>query len=160
LKWPNDIVIGHAKLGGILIEGGQTAPTEPSWMIIGVGLNVRSHISDAAELKAIHSGPIGGLDQLLMQGQALPDQDYIWLNLVNAFERLCTEFDQHGFDPFIERWSDWDAYQGKPVFTSLLGEKKIEGVASGIDHTGAYQIQTGHAMVAIHAGDVSLRRQA
>jgi BirA family biotin operon repressor/biotin-[acetyl-CoA-carboxylase] ligase len=95
-----------------------------------------------------------------MQGQALPDQDYIWLNLVNAFEHLCAEFDQHGFSPFIERWSDWDAYQGEPVFTSVRGEKNIEGVASGIDHTGAYQIQTDHALVAVHAGDVSLRRQA
>jgi BirA family biotin operon repressor/biotin-[acetyl-CoA-carboxylase] ligase len=160
LKWPNDIVIGHAKVGGILIEGGQTAPAEPSWMIIGVGLNVRSRIGDAAELKAILSGPVGALDQLLMQGQALPDQNYIWLNLVDAFVRLCTDFDGRGFDPFIQRWSNWDAYQGELVFTSLLGEKRVEGVASGIDHTGAYQIQTGHAMVAIHAGDVSLRKQA
>jgi BirA family biotin operon repressor/biotin-[acetyl-CoA-carboxylase] ligase len=121
---------------------------------------MRSHIGDAAELKAIRTDPIGGLDQLLMQGQALPDHDYIWLNLVDAFVRLCTEFDQHGFDLFIERWSNWDAYQGEPVFTSVLGEKDIEGIASGIDHTGAYQIQTGHALVAVHAGDVSLRRQA
>jgi BirA family biotin operon repressor/biotin-[acetyl-CoA-carboxylase] ligase len=60
----------------------------------------------------------------------------------------------------MQRWSDWDAYQGEPVFTSALGEKMIEGLASGIDHTGAYQIQTGHALVTIHAGDVSLRRQA
>jgi BirA family biotin operon repressor/biotin-[acetyl-CoA-carboxylase] ligase len=159
LKWPNDIVIGHAKVGGILIEGGQTAPTEPSWMIIGVGLNVHSHIGDDAELKAIRSGPVGALDQLLMQGQALPDHDYIWLNLVDAFVRLCTDFDVRGFDPFIQRWSDWDAYQGEPVFTSVLGEKKIEGLASGIDHTGAYQIQTDRALVAVHAGDLSLRRQ-
>jgi BirA family biotin operon repressor/biotin-[acetyl-CoA-carboxylase] ligase len=159
LKWPNDIVIGHAKVGGILIEGGQTAPAEPSWMIIGVGLNVRSHIGDDAELKAIRSGPVGALDQLLMHGQALPDHDYIWLNLVDAFVRLCTDFDGRGFDPFIQRWSDWDAYQGEPVFTSVLGEKKIEGMASGIDHTGAYQIQTDRALVAVHAGDLSLRRQ-
>jgi BirA family biotin operon repressor/biotin-[acetyl-CoA-carboxylase] ligase len=60
----------------------------------------------------------------------------------------------------MQRWSDWDAYQGEPVFTSALGEKMIEGLASGIDHTGAYQIQTDRAMVAVHAGDVSLRRQA
>ena len=160
LKWPNDIVIGHAKVGGILIEGGQSCPNDPSWMIIGVGLNMRSHISEAAELKAIHSGPIGGLDQLLMQGQALPDLDYIWLNLVDAFERLCIEFNQAGFASFMQRWSDWDAFQGESVFTSHLGKKDIEGVASGIDHTGAYQIQTDRALVAIHAGDVSLRRQA
>lgn len=160
LKWPNDIVIGHAKVGGILIEGGQSSPNDPSWMIIGVGLNVRSRISESAELKSTHSGPIGGLDQLLMQGQTLPDLDFIWLSLVAAFERLCTEFNQTGFASFMQRWSDWDAYQGEPVFTCHLGEKDIEGVASGIDHTGAYQIQTDHAMIAIHAGDVSLRRQA
>jgi BirA family biotin operon repressor/biotin-[acetyl-CoA-carboxylase] ligase len=94
-----------------------------------------------------------------MHGQALPDHDYIWLNLVDAFVRLCTDFDGRGFDPFIQRWSDWDAYQGEPVFTSVLGEKKIEGLASGIDHTGAYQIQTDRALVAVHAGDLSLRRQ-
>jgi BirA family biotin operon repressor/biotin-[acetyl-CoA-carboxylase] ligase len=160
LKWPNDIVIGQAKLGGILIEGGQSAPQEPSWMIVGVGLNLRSQISEAAELKAISTMPIGALDQLLVQGQALPDGDFIWLELVRSFENTFLEFEQLGFAHFMQRWSSWDAYQGQSVYAQSLGEQSIEGIASGINQTGAYQIQTQHALVPIHAGDVSLRTQS
>ena len=42
LKWPNDLLIGHAKTGGILVET-TTARGEPGFLaVIGFGLNVAS----------------------------------------------------------------------------------------------------------------------
>ncbi|OLB69551.1 biotin--[acetyl-CoA-carboxylase] ligase [archaeon 13_2_20CM_2_52_21] len=39
LKWPNDLVLGNAKLGGILIES-KTQGERVSFAILGIGLNV------------------------------------------------------------------------------------------------------------------------
>ena len=40
LKWPNDLVLGQGKLGGILIEARWSGATL-SWVAIGMGINVR-----------------------------------------------------------------------------------------------------------------------
>lgn len=40
LKWPNDLLLNNAKLGGILIEGGQSSPSSPTWMVIGLGFEL------------------------------------------------------------------------------------------------------------------------
>jgi BirA family biotin operon repressor/biotin-[acetyl-CoA-carboxylase] ligase len=39
LKWPNDLLIGDAKCGGILVEG-RWAGDRPEYLIVGVGVNV------------------------------------------------------------------------------------------------------------------------
>jgi BirA family biotin operon repressor/biotin-[acetyl-CoA-carboxylase] ligase len=44
LKWPNDILLGGAKLAGILLEGGRAATG--SWVVIGIGINLAHHPLD------------------------------------------------------------------------------------------------------------------
>lgn len=154
LKWPNDLMIGNAKFGGILIEGGQATPQEPSWMVVGVGINLRS-----TQLQTINTEPIASINQFLSPGDKLPDPEWIWLKLIDAFERALIEFDERGFAPFVERWSHWDAYQGKAVFTQTSAQNGIEGIASGINASGAYLIQTPSELLTVHAGDVSLRKK-
>ena len=39
LKWPNDILFGHAKLGGVLVE--LHAEPDTAMAVIGIGLNLR-----------------------------------------------------------------------------------------------------------------------
>ncbi|HEX7765348.1 MAG TPA: biotin--[acetyl-CoA-carboxylase] ligase, partial [Nitrospira sp.] len=39
LKWPNDLLLGEQKVGGILCESSLTTPTNPI-VVIGIGLNV------------------------------------------------------------------------------------------------------------------------
>jgi BirA family biotin operon repressor/biotin-[acetyl-CoA-carboxylase] ligase len=41
LKWPNDLLIGGAKVAGILLESGGPDPRRP-WVIVGSGVNVAS----------------------------------------------------------------------------------------------------------------------
>jgi BirA family biotin operon repressor/biotin-[acetyl-CoA-carboxylase] ligase len=45
LKWPNDVLIGEAKVGGILAEVVARAGT-PSRVVIGIGLNVTTTASE------------------------------------------------------------------------------------------------------------------
>ena len=58
LKWPNDVLIGGLKVGGILCEGG------PSAVVIGIGVNVRPDairpglVGTAVALEAAAEGPV------------------------------------------------------------------------------------------------------
>jgi BirA family biotin operon repressor/biotin-[acetyl-CoA-carboxylase] ligase len=40
LKWPNDLLLGGAKLGGILIDASFAADGTPAWFVIGIGANL------------------------------------------------------------------------------------------------------------------------
>jgi len=40
LKWPNDLLLGGAKLGGILIDASLDPNGAPAWVVIGIGANL------------------------------------------------------------------------------------------------------------------------
>jgi BirA family transcriptional regulator, biotin operon repressor / biotin---[acetyl-CoA-carboxylase] ligase len=44
LKWPNDVVIGDRKLGGILAES-SSAGSSIDWVVVGIGVNVRAPLA-------------------------------------------------------------------------------------------------------------------
>ncbi len=43
LKWPNDVMLGERKLGGILCEA-RWAGGVPAWVAVGIGINVRNAV--------------------------------------------------------------------------------------------------------------------
>ena len=158
LKWPNDLLLNNAKLGGILIEGGQAKPGEPTWMIVGVGLNLKNAQSFEASLET--GQKVGAIDQILGASNKLPDTEYLWLKLIASFENYFNHFDQRGFEFYQEQWTKWDAYQDQAVCISSLGKEPLYGFAKGVDKAGALLLQQEHKTIAIHAGDVSLRIQS
>ena len=160
LKWPNDLLLNNAKLGGILIEGGQTKSGDTTWMVIGIGINLRNANAIATSLGDQATLKISALDQLSSSQSILPDAEYVWLKLVASLEHHLLEFDQHGFGIYQEQWKKWDAYLGQAVCISGAGKESIYGVAKGIDQTGALVLQQDNKTIAIHAGDISLRVQS
>ena len=160
LKWPNDLLLNGTKLGGILIEGGQAKLSDPTWMIIGVGINLHNAHAIETSLSNLTELKIGSLDQLLQAPSKLPDMEYLWLKIVSTLEHHLNEFDRHGFGLFEDQWNRWDAYKDQAVCISGAGKEPIYGVAIGIDHTGALLLQQENKTIAIHTGDVSLRVQS
>ena len=155
LKWPNDLLLNNSKLGGILIEGGQAKAGDPSWMIIGVGINLRN--AEVFDANLDNGLKASALSQL---AKSPPDVEYLWLKLVASLEHHLTEFDLHGFKPLKEIWMKWDAYQDQLVYISGVGQDPIYGIAKGVDEFGALLLQQDNKIITIHAGDVSLRIQS
>jgi BirA family transcriptional regulator, biotin operon repressor / biotin---[acetyl-CoA-carboxylase] ligase len=52
LKWPNDLVARHRKLGGVLVEA-RWAGLVPAWVVVGVGLNVANRLPESLAATAI-----------------------------------------------------------------------------------------------------------
>jgi BirA family biotin operon repressor/biotin-[acetyl-CoA-carboxylase] ligase len=159
LKWPNDLLINNAKLGGILIEGGQTNSSSPTWMVIGLGLNLHNAALIEQSLGGHSSFGVASLDQLIPYKTMIPDTEFIWLKLIESFEKYLSEFDQYGFGYFKNAWAKWDAFKGLSVCISGASKEAIIGTSEGVDDTGALILNQHDQLVAIHAGDVSLRVQ-
>ncbi len=149
LKWPNDLVHGGAKLGGILIDvsGEESGPARA---IVGVGVNVRMPPSAAA-----------GLDQPWTELAALPGPPDCSRNrlagrvlggLVEALERFAA----HGLAPFADGWVRRDALAGREV--EVHGpDGALRGRALGIDAGGALLLETEAGLRRLSSGEVSVR---
>ena len=75
LKWPNDVVDGHAKLGGVLLEAGWVSGE--LYAVCGVGINC---VAPAVESDSPGALAATGLADCLPEGTALPSLD----NLAHA----------------------------------------------------------------------------
>jgi len=150
LKWPNDILKDGAKLAGVLIET-QGAPAGGSWAVIGVGLNLLM----PDELEQRIGRPAAGAPWL-----ANMDRDALMAALLDALAAGMAQFAQAGFGAFCARWNRLHAWQGNPVQVVDRDVVQHEGVAAGVDESGALLLDTAHGRVAIVAGDVSLRQGA
>lgn len=158
LKWPNDLLIDGAKLGGILIETAGASSDDGVWVVIGVGLNVRAN---RARDEAIDQ-PVAALCAAAGDADAgaVLDRNALLAQLAASLSEALDRFDREGLAPFVARWDALHAHAGMPVSIVEHGRTLHQGVALGIDGSGCLQLDTGAGIVKVAAGDVSLRAAA
>jgi BirA family biotin operon repressor/biotin-[acetyl-CoA-carboxylase] ligase len=151
LKWPNDLLIGERKLGGVLIEL-RAESAGPACVVIGLGLNVA--------LGAVLLGQIAETGtvatDLASAGLPVPSRNAVAAALVGACVRGLIEFQRQGLKPFIEEWRAADALRGRPVNVTAA-EGVARGLARGIDVHGALVVETPHGVKRFISGDVTVR---
>jgi BirA family biotin operon repressor/biotin-[acetyl-CoA-carboxylase] ligase len=146
LKWPNDLWWRDRKLAGILIETGNWGEASASrYVVIGVGMNILA--PDATGL----STPPAGLNELLPQVDAPTALALMAAPLV----RDILTFEAHGFALFQSAFNARDALAGVPVCLS----DGVQGVAQGVDASGALLLHTAHGVQRITSSEVSVRPQ-
>ncbi|WP_296493927.1 biotin--[acetyl-CoA-carboxylase] ligase [Rhodoferax sp.] len=146
LKWPNDLWWHDRKLAGILIETTNWGDASASrYVVIGVGINLRS--PDATGLS---TAPVG-LEELLPGVDAAQALLRIAAPLVQAVQR----FEAHGFAPFQNAFNARDALAQLPVTLS----DGLQGLAHGVDASGALLVATAHGVQRVTSAEVSVRPQ-
>ena len=152
LKWPNDIVCGSAKLGGVLIEIRGEADG-PVYVVAGIGLNVR--LPEAALRMLGEIAPLPATDLARCMEQP-PERSAIAglmiRNLIAAFDT----FGREGFAPFAAKFKQLDAAAGRLVALHC-GDDITEGMAAGVGHDGALLLDTNQGRKRFYGGEVSLR---
>jgi BirA family transcriptional regulator, biotin operon repressor / biotin---[acetyl-CoA-carboxylase] ligase len=151
LKWPNDLLVGERKLGGVLIEL-RAESSGPACVVIGIGLNVAL---GAALLEKIAATGTAATD-LASAGLTGTSRNMVTATLVTACVRGLLEFERHALKPFIEEWRAADALRGRLVNVSGA-EGVARGLARGIDLHGALLVETPQGVRRFISGDVTVR---
>jgi len=150
LKWPNDVVRGDSKLGGILIDlRGEAAG--PAYVVVGVGINVRL---PASARKRLAEDGVDAVD-LAALGPP-PARNAIAAALVAELSNALGEYGARGLAAFAEEWQDADALAGRTIAV-LHGGQTLHGRARGVDSDGALLLEVDGAPRRIVSGEVSVR---
>jgi BirA family biotin operon repressor/biotin-[acetyl-CoA-carboxylase] ligase len=138
LKWPNDLMLGHRKLGGILCEA-RWQGASLAWVAVGIGLNVQNRIPfslepSAAALQQVSPG---------VTPEAISEPIIAAVRTLDLSpERLTPE----ELDEFDRR--DW--LRGK-----LLREP-VHGLVTGVKDDGALLVRSAEGLVPLRSGSVEL----
>lgn len=145
LRWPNDILIGERKTGGILVES-KAEGSDVSYVVVGIGINVHQRSFDSGL-----STPATSLD--LESGRAISRQEL----LIALLESL-----QH------ETWGLHDpavvaAIPARVALNSTwLWNRRVEvhgpqecvGTTAGLDERGFLLVRTNAGVVTVQTGGI------
>lgn len=149
LKWPNDLHWQRRKLAGLLLEvAGESQG--PSWVVIGVGVNLRLDPARAAGIDQ------PWVDLTTVLAGAVFSRNTVVAALIAELTAMLSDYGERGLAPLIDDWLARDAYRGEPV-ELMTGERRIAGVYAGIDRNGSLLLDIDGALHAFQAGEVSLR---
>lgn len=148
LKWPNDIMYGQRKLGGILLEiSGDAAG--PCQVVIGVGLNLQMPQSVSAEINQ----PWIDLRSITMQKI---QRNKLAGILLRELLTVLPKFQKKGWSEFRGQWEALDVLYGQAVNVHTA-HGILSGIAQGIDELGNLQVKIGHQIQSFNSGEVSIR---
>jgi BirA family biotin operon repressor/biotin-[acetyl-CoA-carboxylase] ligase len=142
LKWPNDLVIGDRKLGGILAEA--TASSENvTAVVVGLGLNLYLPPDFPAELRESAAALDGS-----------ESRDEVLAALLVALESRYAALCASGPADLLDEYRRRCVTLGRRVRVEQT-DVTWEGVAVGIDNTGALEVERpGVGAVRVDVGDV------
>ena len=153
LKWPNDLVWRHGKLGGLLVQSKFEAGGAAS-VVAGLGVNLVMPEATRTELAATGAARVTDLTEAC--GGAPPGRNLLAGRLAQAMCEGLERFGREGFAPFAARWAALDSLAGAPVRISHA-TGCVEGRALGADHDGAFRAEVDGRVERFLAGDVTLR---
>jgi BirA family biotin operon repressor/biotin-[acetyl-CoA-carboxylase] ligase len=152
VKWPNDLVLDGAKLGGILIEV-QGDALGPAAAVIGIGLNVR--------LDAVHRAAIDQPVADLRDAGVDADRNQVLGRVLAALADRLDRFVADGFAAMEPAFRARHALHGAAVRIALPDGGEVLGTVTGTAADGALLVDDGHGRIrAFHGGEVSARRVA
>jgi BirA family biotin operon repressor/biotin-[acetyl-CoA-carboxylase] ligase len=136
IKWPNDVWIGGRKVAGILVEG----RPQDGWAVVGIGVNVTTPDFPPELAETATSLRLAGIQD---------DPESVLASVLRSLDEWL------GAPParVLDAWRERDALKGQRVRWS-----GGEGVADGIDDSGALVVETPDGPVTLDAGEVHLLR--
>jgi BirA family biotin operon repressor/biotin-[acetyl-CoA-carboxylase] ligase len=143
LRWPNDLLIGARKAGGILVEA-QSEASKVAYAVVGIGINVHQRSFPAGL-----ATPATSLD--LEAGRAIQRQALL-VSLLKSLERetagLLAPVPAESILARVEQASTW--MRGRQV--EVHGPQACIGVTAGLNEDGFLLVRTGSGMVTVQTG--------
>jgi BirA family biotin operon repressor/biotin-[acetyl-CoA-carboxylase] ligase len=151
IKWPNDLVVGDAKLAGVLAEAdpsaGGGAPGSVA-VVVGIGLNIEPPGPAAANGTSLGQLVAAG------SGSAVPSRDALLSALLGELDRRRPELDTgDGRRALATDLRRRCVTLGRVVRVEL-GASELNGTATDLTDEGALVIETDDGPRVVTAGDV------
>jgi BirA family biotin operon repressor/biotin-[acetyl-CoA-carboxylase] ligase len=149
LKWPNDVLVGHRKLGGILLEAAGDA------VVVGIGVNV------STEPAALPPPGPGGLaaTSLTIEGAVITDRTVLLAEILAGLERgyraWCQVFGDTERSGLRAEYTGLCATLGRRVRVELPSGRLLDGLAADLDADGRLLVSVPpDADLPVAAGDI------
>ncbi|NNM80235.1 MAG: biotin--[acetyl-CoA-carboxylase] ligase [Gallionella sp.] len=146
LKWPNDVLTAHGKLGGVLIEA-QGDMLGPCAVVIGIGVNCSLPLHLEQRIDQASSA----LDQVCGQ---MPGRNQLLAALLQELARVLDEFAQRGFANLRAEWESHHARQDAAISLHLPDGSVVTGIARGVSDTGELRVETAQGLCRFNSGEV------
>lgn len=145
LRWPNDLLIGPRKAGGMLVES-QFEGGRLSFAVIGIGINVHQQ-SFGAGLAT----PATSLD---LESGRWTDRQTLLIALLECLQRetsaLLDSDAVNSIPARVEQASTW--VRGREV--EVHGPQSCFGVTEGLDEYGFLRVRTAGGVMQIQTGGI------
>jgi len=143
LRWPNDLLIGSRKVGGILVES-KIETNLVAYAVVGIGINVHQrgfpeNLATPATSLDLESGKTVSRQTLLIELLAAIEQESLGLLDPAAIETIPRR---------VQQASTWVA--GRRVH--VHGPQACTGVTAGLDENGFLLIRTATGLVTVSTG--------
>ena len=154
LKWPNDLLFGDKKAGGMLTEARMDSDMIRD-LVFGIGLNLSSIGEGASEEICKRATFIAA------HSKEAIDVNRFTANLITRINTAYLAFLDGSYrDTFADLWNRFDLLRGRQIAV-LLGEQRVAGTASGVDDEGALLLRDENGkLLRFRAGEVSIDKSS
>jgi BirA family biotin operon repressor/biotin-[acetyl-CoA-carboxylase] ligase len=139
VKWPNDVVVGGTKVGGVLAELVDGA------IILGIGLNVNQNPVELPAGGALPAGSLAGHDGVRRERRVL------LAALLAELERAYDAWRAGGLEALHADLAARDFLRGRSIVVD-----GTPGRAIGIDTGGRLEVEVGGTRRFVSSGEISL----
>jgi BirA family biotin operon repressor/biotin-[acetyl-CoA-carboxylase] ligase len=149
IKWPNDILAGNLKIGGILTEI-RADMDRISYAVIGIGINVNISAEDLPEeIRNIGTS-------IFIESRKTFSRTILAAAIIQEFDSGYIQLLTNGKKGITDKWIELSSTIGKHVRVAV-GNRVFEGLAEGIDDNGLLIVKLADASVSkFSAGDVTM----
>lgn len=147
LKWPNDVLIGGAKVSGIMLDSGSLGDAG-LWAALAFGVNL-------AVAPVNLDQPTTSIRTLLPPDALAPEPLDFLARLRPKLDAWSARMDRDGFEPLREAWLKRAHGLGQHARV-VQGDQTLEGRIAGLSSRGELELDTVTGRRLIAAGDVFL----
>lgn len=148
LRWPNDLLAGGKKFGGILTEM-HAEPDRIHYAVIGLGINVNQSKMPEALSEIATS--------LRMETDKTHSRLELLIRLLHQLDRYYNQFLAEGAGPILRRFAQVSSYcKGKHV-RIVTAVETFTGTTAGLDSSGVLRVvrDDGGGTELVISGDVA-----
>jgi len=148
IRWPNDLLVGGRKFGGILTEM-HAEPDRVHYAVVGIGINVNQS-KMPAELAGIATS-------IKIETKKNHSRFELLIRLLRHFDRYYNQFIADGAQPILRRFSEVSSYfRGKHVRITTSTES-FTGTTAGLEPSGVLRVSRddGRGTELVLSGDVA-----